>query len=134
MKVLSGGCHCKRVSFEVKLKPEQEEKVRIWKCNCSDCLMRGNVHFIVPNQNFSLVQGKEYLTLYEWGTKTAKRYFCRYCGILPYYVPRSNPDGIAVTVNCVNWTDSSVEKQVMEFNGQNWSESYKESDINEESK
>lgn len=41
--------------------------------------------------------------LYQWGTKTAVRRFCKTCGILPFYIPRSNPDGYAITYHCVDW-------------------------------
>lgn len=31
----------------------------------------------------------------------AQHLFCRACGVVPFYRPRSNPDGWAVTVHCL---------------------------------
>lgn len=50
----------------------------------------------------------EVTNLYLWGTKTAQRRFCSRCGILPFYVPRSNPDGIGITLHCVDWGAAAV--------------------------
>jgi hypothetical protein len=45
------------------------------------------------------------------------------CGVQSYYTPRSNPDGVAVTVACID--ESTVEKlEVRAFDGQNWEASY----------
>ena len=44
-----------------------------------------------------------YCIRYTWGTHTALRPFCDVCGILSYYIPRSNPDGVAISVTCMDW-------------------------------
>jgi len=63
-------------------------------------------------------------TLYEWGTKTAKRRFCKTCGILPFYVPRSNPDSYGVTLKCVvDFGDNQPEIEIKDFDGVHWEES-----------
>lgn len=126
-----GGCHCDLVKFTVTF---QKKQLRAWDCSCSDCYMRRNVHVIVPAQDFQLVQGKEQLSLYEWGTKTAKRYFCRTCGILPYYIPRSNPNGVAVTLPCISWKGRREEFQieVIQYDGKNWEKSYHQFNIKQE--
>ncbi|KAG6515608.1 hypothetical protein ZIOFF_026037 [Zingiber officinale] len=65
--------------------------------------MRANTHFIVPSSKFKLAAGAEqFLTTYSFGTHTAKHTFCKLCGITSFYFPRSNPDGVAVTVSCVD--------------------------------
>eukprot|EP00193_Tetraselmis_chui_P006203 CAMPEP_0177759964 /NCGR_PEP_ID=MMETSP0491_2-20121128/5011_1 /TAXON_ID=63592 /ORGANISM="Tetraselmis chuii, Strain PLY429" /LENGTH=122 /DNA_ID=CAMNT_0019275825 /DNA_START=188 /DNA_END=557 /DNA_ORIENTATION=- len=44
-------------------------------------------------------------------------------GVQSYYTPRSNPDGVAVTVACID--ESTVEKlEVRAFDGANWEASY----------
>ncbi|GJM98871.1 hypothetical protein PR202_ga15918 [Eleusine coracana subsp. coracana] len=48
--VHSGGCHCRRVRWQV----EAPASLVAWICNCSDCSMRGNVHFVVPAAKFRL--------------------------------------------------------------------------------
>lgn len=130
MVLHKGGCHCKRVRFQVRA----PAKVVVWECNCSDCHMRGNVHFIVPAEDFELEEpSKEHLTLYTFNTHKAKHLFCKVCGISSFYIPRSNPDGISVTVNCVDpGTISDVE--VKTFDGQNWEANFDASGINSCSK
>ncbi|GER26227.1 carbon-sulfur lyases [Striga asiatica] len=125
-----GGCHCKRVRWRVRAPPS----VVAWQCNCSDCSMRGNTHFVVPSQDFELNEdSKQFLTTYTFGTHTAKHTFCRICGITSFYIPRSNPDGVGVTVNCV---DSGTLKNVemRQFDGQNWESSFVQSGISSYSK
>ncbi|KAL9248885.1 Centromere protein V-like protein [Drosera capensis] len=111
-----GGCHCRSVRWQV----EAPSCVVAWECNCSDCYMRGNTHFIVPSEKFELLgNSKEFLTTYTFGTHTAKHTFCKVCGITSFYMPKSNPDGIAVTYKCVDpGTLSHVE--VRKFDGRNW--------------
>eukprot|EP00924_Labyrinthula_sp_SR-Ha-C_P016732 snap_masked-scaffold_6-processed-gene-13.16-mRNA-1 protein AED:0.03 eAED:0.03 QI:0/-1/0/1/-1/1/1/0/136 len=127
-------CHCKRVRAEVKIR---RPNIKLWDCNCSDCKLRKNLHFIVPATDFTLLTHPSEQTLYLWGTKTAKRPFCKTCGILPYYIPRSNPDGVAVTQHCVLWDDFDGVKptfQVCTYDGQNWEKSHAETNISKESK
>jgi len=125
-----GGCHCGRVRWQARA----PVSIVAWKCNCSDCSMRGNVHFIVPACNFQLEEKcKEWLTTYTFGTHKAKHIFCKICGITSYYIPRSNPDGVAVTVNCV---DAGTIKHVefKYYDGKNWEGVYEKSGIESLSK
>ena len=131
-------CHCGILEANFKI---TSDEIVAWKCTCSDCWMRGNVHFIIPESDFALDINTDHsfedvTILYEWGTMTAKRRFCKKCGILPWYNPRSNPDGVAITLNCVDW-DSSIEKpkvRIEHFDGRNWENSFQSSKIEEESK
>jgi hypothetical protein len=101
--------------------------------------MRGNVHTVVSEQDFSLDldHGKtlQNLTiLYEWGTKVAERRFCKTCGILPWYKPRSNPDGVALTLKCIDWGDGEKPRVEMKFfDGVHWEESFAACKISKES-
>ncbi|KAK9091453.1 hypothetical protein Sjap_024630 [Stephania japonica] len=120
-----GGCHCRRVRWQV----QAPASVVAWKCNCSDCSMRGNIHFVVPSTCFSLAKGSEQcLTTYTFGTHTAKHSFCKFCGITSFYIPRSNPDGIAVTVKCVD-PGTLKHVEIRQFNGTKWEDSFVQSSI-----
>ncbi|XP_060185180.1 uncharacterized protein LOC132614683 [Lycium barbarum] len=121
----TGGCHCKRVRWRVYA----PSSIVAWDCNCSDCSMRRNTHFIVPSERFELLgDSKEFITTYTFGTHTAKHTFCKVCGITSFYTPRSNPDGTAVTLWCVDpGTLSHVEIKC--FDGQNWEGSYEQTGI-----
>lgn len=119
-------CHCGRV--QGRFHCSSTGNLWAWECNCSDCHRRGNVHLIVPQSAFQLdmtVESLEQSTvLYQWGTHKAVRRFCATCGILPWYVPRSNPDCYAITINCVDWTKGGTRTpptiQIKKFDGVHW--------------
>jgi len=93
-----GGCHCRRVRFEVDASARPE----VLECNCSICTMTGYLHLIVPAARFRLLSGAEDLVEYGFNTGTAKHLFCRHCGIKSFYVPRSHPDGFSVNGRCLD--------------------------------
>lgn len=64
--------------------------------------MTGFVHLIVPRARFRLRAGESFLTEYTFNTGVARHRFCRVCGVKPFYVPRSHPDGIDVNVRCLD--------------------------------
>ena len=109
-----GSCHCKAVQFEV----EAPETVEAEDCNCSICSKSGFLHLIVPRVAFTLLAGQQELTTYTFNTHVAKHYFCRRCGIKPFYVPRSNPDGIDVNINCLDTRPPNI--RITRFDGQHW--------------
>ncbi|XP_018610913.1 centromere protein V [Scleropages formosus] len=114
----TGGCHCGAVRFQVFASPD----LLVFDCNCSICTMKQNRHFIVPKNQFTLVQGLENLTTYTFNTHTAKHTFCRTCGVQSFYTPRSNPDGYGVAPHCLDQgTVRSIT--VEDFCGQQWEES-----------
>jgi hypothetical protein len=98
--------------------------------------MRGNVHFVIPTAKFTgPANPKAGTTLYLWGTGVAQRRFCTRCGILPWYTPRSNPDGVGITLACVNWAGGVKPVVTMKnIDGLHWEESVEESGIAAESK
>jgi len=109
-----GSCHCGRVTFSV----EAPEAVEVEQCNCSVCSKSGFLHLIVPKSHFHLLTGEGELTTYTFNTGVAKHYFCRHCGIKPFYIPRSNPDGVDVNLNCLDTRPPKVD--IVQFDGQNW--------------
>ena len=112
--IATGCCHCGAVRFQVEAGLPWE----LERCNCSVCSKSGYLHLIVPNQQFTLFQGEENLTTYTFNSRVAKHYFCKTCGIKPFYIPRSNPDGMDVNVNCLDEVPTQVE--LVEFDGGNW--------------
>lgn len=110
----TGSCHCGAVRFEV----EAPESVEVEQCNCSICRKSGFLHLIVPLSKFALLQGEQALSTYTFNTGVAQHYFCRHCGIKPFYTPRSNPDGMDVNLNCLDTGPAQV--RVVQFDGQNW--------------
>jgi len=112
---VKGSCHCGAVKFTI----QAEEKIVVQKCNCSICSKSGFIHYIVPASRFRLDSGAGVLTEYRFNSGLAKHLFCSICGVKSFYVPRSNPDGYSVNVNCINSPDL-VEIIEEEFDGRNW--------------
>lgn len=74
----------------------------------------------MPKSRFRLGEGsQEALSLYTFGTHTAKHYFCSTCGIGSFYIPRSNPDGYSVNARCLD-EGTVKEMRVIPFDGVNW--------------
>ena len=111
---MEGGCHCGAVRFRVTADLDW-----VTYCNCSLCSKKGFLHLIVPPEQFEVLSGKDDLTTYQFGTRTAKHTFCRVCGVHPFYVPRSDPDKIDVNVRCLDDIDLTAVK-VTPFDGRNW--------------
>ena len=114
MKTFEGGCHCGRVRFRVTADLDG-----VTDCNCSICTKKGILHLIVPPEQFELISGKDDLTTYQFNTGTAKHTFCGYCGIHPFYVPRSDPDKIDVNARCLDGVDVATIA-IKQFDGRNW--------------
>lgn len=112
--IYTGSCHCGAVQFTV----EAPETLEADRCNCSICAKSGFLHLIVPKSKFKLLCGEDFLTTYTFNTGVAKHMFCKRCGIKPFYIPRSNPDGIDINVNCLDTAPSQVN--ITEFDGKNW--------------
>jgi hypothetical protein len=110
-----GGCHCGAVTFEVRA-PSNIEAVG---CNCSICSATGFIHHIVDKTNFTLLTGKNDITVYSFNTRQAKHIFCKYCGVKSFYHPRSHPNGISININCLNM-ETVTNIHYSDFDGQNW--------------
>ena len=116
MVIHKGGCHCKRVRWEV----EAAASVTAWECNCSDCYMRGNTHFTVPAARFKLLGDSDnFVSTYTFGTHIANHTFCKVCGITSFYHSRSTPDGVSVTFRCVH-PGTLAHVEIKKFDGKNW--------------
>mmetsp|Transcript_23119 Transcript_23119/g.50071 ORF Transcript_23119/g.50071 Transcript_23119/m.50071 type:complete len:163 (+) Transcript_23119:104-592(+) len=157
MKTYAVSCHCGLIQAKFR---REVGPLTLWDCNCSDCRMRRNLHFMVPACDFWLVDSttgaavgvteddasenvgasmtprqifERETILYQWGTKTAIRRFCRTCGVMPFYIPRSNPDGFAITFPCVDWGEDGPPKiEIGEFDGVNWEQSHSATGIAKE--
>ena len=71
-----GSCHCGAVKFEALVDAAAGSA-----CNCTVCTKTAMLGTIVRPDAFTLLAGERNLTAYEWGHKTAKRYFCTSCRI-----------------------------------------------------
>ena len=114
LREYSGSCHCGAVAYTVRA----PASVEVERCTCSICRKSGYLHLIVPKSRFTLLRGEDALACYRFNTGVAQHYFCMTCGIKPFYIPRSNPDGVDVNVNCLDEPPPHME--IVEFDGQDW--------------
>ena len=119
MKEFTGSCHC----GGVKYKFFSDELVDIWNCNCSICDLLNYQHLFVKHELFEIISGHELLSEYNFGTGSAKHYFCKVCGVKSFYQPRSHPEMFSINFKCVD--DPPKVKQVINFDGINFEESIK---------
>ena len=123
-KTYAGSCHCGRVRFEVDA---DIDHVRV--CDCSICRRRGALIHRVNESDLRILTSLGDLTLYEWGSRTAKDYFCPTCGILPFRRPsyptaKERSEGVepflgwAVNTRCLDEFDFSEVPQTAIYGSQ----------------
>ena len=97
---ITGSCHCGAVRFCV-----DSAITELTTCDCSLCVKRNAVMAKIPEQALTVLAGEEMLTLYEWNTRRAKHYFCRWCGIYVFHRKRAAPDHFGVNIFCLESFD-----------------------------
>lgn len=100
IKTYQGNRHCGRIRFEIDA---DLDHVRV--CDCSICRKRGALIHRLPPEQFRPLTPLEDAALYQWGTHTARDYFCPTCGILPFRGPRTAEDVWGVNVRCLDGVD-----------------------------
>jgi hypothetical protein len=65
------------------------------------------------------VQGEDCINTYTFNTGVAQHFFCRYCGIKSFYIPRSHPNGFNVNARCLD-PGTIKTMTIRPFNGQEW--------------
>lgn len=132
MITLEGGCHCGSIRFSVTFAAREA-----LDCNCTICTKKGFLHLLVPRADVAFVDGvfsngdldelveEGRLSEYRFGTGVARHTFCTRCGIHPFYVPRSHPDGIDVNVRALDEVaEIGLESwKIAPFDGRHWEES-----------
>lgn len=109
-------CHCGAVELRVRLSDGLNTARR---CDCSFCRRRGAVAVSAPLDGLKIVKGAENLTLYTWGTGTAKHYFCRHCGIYTHHQRRSNPDEYGVNMGGIEGVNPAEHEPITWSDGVN---------------
>ena len=100
---------------------------RATQCNCSICTRKGTLNYRVSTENLELLSGKDALSVYQFGTKKAKHYFCTTCGIHPFSNPRAAPEMYAVNIRCLDRFHELIDGiSVAKFDGQNWEQAVKD--------
>lgn len=98
MTRLTATCHCGAVEIDAEFPQGLASAAR---CDCSFCLRRGAAAVTATTESLRIVKGADALTLYSWGTHTARHYFCKTCGIYVYHQRRSDPAECGVNLACI---------------------------------
>ena len=114
MTIQQGSCHCERVTFEFRTAIKGAIE-----CNCSICRRKGALWHAVDHDDFTLLSGKEDLSVYQFGTKIAKHFSCKHCGVSTFNNPRLAPSMWAVNLRCVDGIDVDALPR-RQFDGKNW--------------
>jgi hypothetical protein len=99
-----GSCHCGAVRFEAAVDLSQGAS----RCNCTVCTKLGALAGIVRPDAFTLLQGNDSLSTYEWGAKISKRYFCKHCGVLCFgrgHLKEVGGDFVSINYNAFDDVD-----------------------------
>ncbi len=95
----SGGCQCGKVRYEVDADLSQT-----FACNCSRCGRLGTVLTFTPEENFTLLQGADSLTEYQFNKHVIHHLFCATCGVQSFS-RGAKPDGskmVAINARCLD--------------------------------
>lgn len=101
----TGGCHCGAVRYTVRAALEG-----VVACNCSICSKAGWLLTFVPAENFTLEQGADALTDYQFAKKHIHHLFCKTCGVRSFGWG-TGPEGAkmySINVRCLDDVDSSA--------------------------
>lgn len=95
-----GSCHCGAVRFAI-----ETDFPELTTCNCSICSKKNALMVKVHESKFRLLDGAQYLTEYQFHTRTARHYFCKVCGIYPFHRKRVTPEFLGINVYCLEGFD-----------------------------
>lgn len=90
-------CHCGSVELEV-----ETDLQTIKQCNCSICIRKNAKMCMVSKDSIQIIKGKENLTSYKFNTMIAEHFFCKTCGIYTHHNRRSDPNGAAINIGCID--------------------------------
>lgn len=79
--------------------------------------MRGAIAASVPLDGLKILKGEDRLSLYQFGTHTARHYFCSICGIYTHHRRRSNPNEYGFNVACLEGVNPFELGEVPVFDG-----------------
>jgi len=109
MKTVRASCHCGKVEIEAELPNGLSD---VGRCTCSFCKRRGAAAVTAIAVSLRILKGADNLSLYTWGTGTAKHYFCKTCGIYTHHQRRADTSQCGVNLGCIDgaepWTQEPI--------------------------
>jgi hypothetical protein len=98
-------CHCGAVEIAIRL---TDGLATARRCDCSYCRRRGTAVASVALPDLTVIKGADSLTLYQFGTMTARHWFCRICGTHTHHQRRSNPQEYGVNIGALAGVNPSA--------------------------
>jgi len=100
-----GSCHCGAVKFSY----HGDKIEKGLRCNCSICARKGAMMTpqVIPIEDIEIDAADGSLSLYQFGAKTAKHFFCKTCGIYPFHETARAPGHYRVNLGCIENLDTS---------------------------
>ena len=118
MQSYEGGCHCGAVRLRI-----ETDLATATQCNCSICTKKGVINHRVAPDRLHILKGRDALTLYQFGTLTAKHWYCKHCAIHVFSNPRRAPDQFSVNLRCLDDFYRVLPGiAIRQFDGQHWEE------------
>jgi hypothetical protein len=114
MSSYTGSCHCGAVRYTVEADLSQP----VVACNCSICGRTGTLLTFVAPDKFTLEQGSESLTDYQFNKANIHHLFCKVCGVRSF-ARGTAPGGqamIAINARCLAGVDVS-QLQLHHYDG-----------------
>ena len=75
-------------------------------------------NFAVLPEQLNIKVKDDALGLYQFGSKIAKHFFCKHCGIYPFHETMRKPGHYRVNLGCIDEIDTNT-LQVEIFDGKN---------------
>jgi hypothetical protein len=101
-KDYTGGCHCKRVRYEVTADLD-----KVMACNCSHCSAKGLLLTFAPAAQFQMLKGEDALADYQFNKHVIHHLFCKQCGTQSFARGKgqNGADMVAINVRCLDGVD-----------------------------
>jgi len=98
-----GSCHCGAVKFSYT----GEEITKGLRCNCSICSRKGAMMSseVISPEALDIQVEEGALSLYQFGDKTARHFFCKNCGIYTFHQTVRKPGHYRVNLGCLDGVD-----------------------------
>jgi hypothetical protein len=106
METKTGGCHCKKVRYEVQVDLSQP----VIECNCSHCQIKGLLLTFVPESAFMMAEGEGELAEYRFNTNRLQHLFCKTCGVESFCYGKDAQGNGTVAINVRTIDDIDLGK------------------------
>jgi len=111
-KRYTGSCHCGKVRYEVDLALD-----KVIACNCSMCGRTGTLLTFTAPAAFTLLQGEDALTDYQFNKHNIHHLFCNTCGVKSFARGTSaKGEMVAINVRCLDGFELADTK-IMDYDG-----------------